>query len=198
MPTPTPASKRAAVRWIVIVAVALLALAILMMSSSETGESAEQSKADEYFQKAVAFQEQGHSVGAVENYRMAIKQDRSHPEACYRLALINFANKHYDRAGLLLDRALKRDTGNHLISYQLGLAFDRVSEPDSAAFYLRRAINLEPTFERAPYSLGLLWLNRQEPDSALKYLKQYVGLVPDDTQSAREVRLLIEGIESQQ
>ncbi|MDH3938867.1 MAG: tetratricopeptide repeat protein, partial [candidate division Zixibacteria bacterium] len=137
----------------------------------------------------------GDPVGAVANYRAALKRYPTHPEACYRLALINYANKHFERAGLLLDRALKSDPANHLIHYQLGLAFDRVSEPDSAVSYLRRAVELEPEFDKAAYSLGLLWLNQQQPDSAVKYLDQYLKLVDDDSPQAGEVRELIESIQ---
>lgn len=198
MPTPSKASKQKAVVWTIIVAVSLLALAILMNSLFDTEESAIQSEADEFFLKGLEFEKTGDMVGAAKNYRMAIQLDSTHPASCYRLALINFSSKQFDRAGALLDRAIKRDPDNHLINYHFGLTFHRVSRIDSAAFYLRRAIDLEPEFAKAHYSLGLLWMNLQEPDSAKKYLGAYLKLMPEDDQSAREVRLLIEGIDTEQ
>jgi tetratricopeptide (TPR) repeat protein len=197
MPSPSKASKHKAVWWTIIVAVSLLAMAILMKSSSDTEESAEKSRADEYFLKALEFEKLTDSVGAAKNYRLAIELDPTHPEACYRLALINFANKHFDRAAVLLDRAIKRDPDNHLINYHFGLALHRVSQTDSALFYMRRTIDLEPEFALAHYSLGLMWMNLQEPDSATKYLGAYVKLMPEETQSVREVRQLIEAIDTE-
>ncbi len=200
MSEPTRSRKQSAVWWLFITAAIIVAVAVLMRSTRDTEDETVrivQTKADSLFEIAFALEQQGDSVGAVANYRSALQHDPAHSKANYRLALINFANRNWERAGLFFDRALKSDPDNYLINYHLGLAFDRVGEPDSAARYLIRSMELKPDYDMACYSLGLLWLNRQEPDSALKYLRRYRGMIPDDASGVADVDQLIETLESE-
>jgi tetratricopeptide (TPR) repeat protein len=88
------------------------------------------------------------------------------------------AEKRWDEARIVLERAVKIAPENPEANYSLGMVFAQSGDNANAYEYLQRALQARPAYPEALNNLGVLYLVTQRRDQAVASFEQSIRVAP--------------------
>jgi tetratricopeptide (TPR) repeat protein len=130
----------------------------------------------EQFLEAVAAEEAGDKVRAIQLYQQIIECDANFAPACINLGTIHFHLREFGWAEQLYHRATEIDPEYVLAFFDLGNVLDEMQRLDESVAAYRRAIQLAPDYADAHYNLALAYERKGELRPALRHWQAYLHL----------------------
>ncbi|MCK5850805.1 MAG: tetratricopeptide repeat protein, partial [Kiritimatiellae bacterium] len=137
------------------------------------------SKADTWFDKGLAAQDQGELHAAITAYLKALDHYPEHFAATYNLANLYNDTNQLDLARQQYIKAIKTNPTSALPYKGLGDLLFNLNETEQALFAYKQAIKMEPGFAEAWHNIGLIEQHKQNSDKALNAYRQAVTLKPN-------------------
>jgi len=134
--------------------------------------------AEELYQAGESALDAGNQEKAVELLEAALKKNRNHEKANYRLARIYMKQEKDELAVPLLERAVQADPGQVRNVFRLGEAYLGINDNERAVSTLKQAVRIDPTHGGANAKLaqGLKRLGRDA--EARNVLREALRRVP--------------------
>jgi tetratricopeptide (TPR) repeat protein len=88
------------------------------------------------------------------------------------------AQKRWDEARTVLQRALEVAPQDPEANYSLGMVFAQLEDNSEAYEYLQRALKVRPIYPEALNNLGVLYLVTQRRDQAVESFEQCIRVAP--------------------
>jgi Flp pilus assembly protein TadD len=145
--------------------------------ASETDSEAREQKAEFWFQRGLAIEEEGAPVAeAAEAYRKAIELNPQASGALVNMGTISFRMRRLREAENYYLRAVEADPEYALAHFNLGNLFDEQGQAEVARGYYLAAIRLNPRYADAYFNLALLCERNNEVLRAIGYWQRYLKL----------------------
>ena len=127
----------------------------------------------------VAYESEGRSDKAIEQFMIAIELKRDYPMAYYNLGVAYESEGRSDKAieQFLIAVELKPDYQKAY--YNLGVAYESEGRSDKAIDYYLVAVELKPDYEKAHYNLANAYMSQGLIDKAIEHYLIVVNLRPD-------------------
>lgn len=121
---------------------------------------------------------EGHVVESVPCFLEALKLNPRHLLSLDNLGNAYRAQKRWDDARKVLERALEVAPQDPEANYSLGMVFAQVGENDKAYDHLQRALQARPVYPEALNNLGVLYLVTQRRDQAVESFEKCIRVAP--------------------
>ncbi|WP_416667170.1 tetratricopeptide repeat protein [Egbenema bharatensis] len=137
--------------------------------------------ADTYYNRGLAYHNQGDSQAALADYSEAIELDPN-----YSFAYNNRGNIHYDQGDLQAalgdyNRAIETDFNNAIAHYNRGNVYRNQDNLQTAISNYTQAIELDPDYADAYFERGLAYHDQRNLPAALADYTQVIALDPNYT-----------------
>jgi tetratricopeptide (TPR) repeat protein len=103
-----------------------------------------------------------------------------HPKAVHLLALVEKADKRFDTAARLFDKAAGGDPNDPEIANNQGVLALQMGRDSDAEGAFKRALAINPEFQQAATGLGRLYLNARRWDEAAEVYNALLAAAPQD------------------
>jgi tetratricopeptide (TPR) repeat protein len=130
----------------------------------------------EQFLEAVAAEEAGEKVRAIQLYQQIMERDANFAPACINLGTIHFHLREFGLAEELYHRATEIDPSYVLAFFDLGNVLDEMQRLDESIAAYQQAVRLAPDYADAHYNLALAHERRGELRPALRHWQAYLRL----------------------
>jgi len=128
----------------------------------------------------VAYDWQGDSTKALEEFRQALRKNPRMPEMAFAIGYIHFKQRHYDEARTWFARELALDPCYAKASYYLAEIEFSQERWDEAAARFRKAISCDPAYGDPYLGMGKALEQRGDLKQALAMYREGVRLKPRD------------------
>lgn len=132
-----------------------------------------------HYDKGVAYLQTAAYSKAEQEFRAALKQQRTMLEAQYGLGCTYLQQERYQEGIELLENVVKKMPHNAIALYNLGLAYTDVGKLDEAQKRLKTAVEIKPTMKEIHYNLSKVLLEKGDVKQASFYCTQALKLDQD-------------------
>jgi len=158
----------------------VIAMACLLLSSSDAQESRPQSQVQEHFLAAQQDQQQGLLDAAAHEYEAVVRLQPELAEAYVNLGLVYYAQAKFDDSARVLATAGRLKPGMRGVSLWLGIDDVKLHRPAQGAALLHEAIRLDPADKLAQSWLATALWDEGQMDAVLVQLGRACAQFPDD------------------
>lgn len=127
-----------------------------------------------------ALDEMRNHVGAIEQFRAAVKADPNEPNVHFGLAYLLWSQNQFEEAAAEFEAELVNVPQSAQALAFLADSKIQMSHSEDVLPLLEKAISIDPTVERAHLDLGILYTDSGHKEDALREFKVAGRLVPDD------------------
>jgi tetratricopeptide (TPR) repeat protein len=131
------------------------------------------------FQQAAVLHGQGRLWEAEQLYETALKGDRRHFDANYRLGLIRLQQKRFADAEMLFRRSVKADKKSADARHHLAIALTGIGRLDEAIEHYRKTLSLKSDYAEAHNNLGYALQLTDRHEEAAKHYQKALANNPD-------------------
>ncbi|HYM75302.1 MAG TPA: FG-GAP-like repeat-containing protein [Candidatus Dormibacteraeota bacterium] len=115
---------------------------------------------------------------SVEEFQQALKLNPRHLLSLDNLGNAYRAQKLWDQARAVLERALEVAPDDPEANYSLGMVFAQIDDTGKAEDHLHRALKARPVYPEALNNLGVLYLVTRRRDEAVASFEQCIRVAP--------------------
>ncbi len=144
--------------------------------SARRSDTAASQDVQEQFLEAVAAEEAGEKVRAIQLYQQIMERDANFAPACINLGTIHFHLREFGLAEELYHRATEIDPSYVLAFFDLGNVLDEMQRLDESIAAYQQAVELAPDYADAHYNLALAHERKGELRPALRHWQAYLRL----------------------
>lgn len=141
----------------------------------------QQGDPDPFFNKGVAYFQQGDTVKAVAEFNQAVKVKRNFAPGYYNLGICNLKPSAYNQANQYFFKAIKYDQAYVDAYYSLSMVYVTLDSVSKAKDILYLGIKRNPNASMLYYNLGYVLLLRGQADSARWAFKKVTELDPQNS-----------------
>jgi len=127
-----------------------------------------------------ALDEKGDNVGAVQQFKAAVKANPKEPNVHFGLAYIYWTQRRYDEAVPEFKAELENDPKNNQAMIYLGDAYLEQYQIDLAKAMLEKADKFQTTDPLIHLDLGIVYMESGDQDRAFLELNKTIALEPDN------------------
>lgn len=147
-----------------------------------------QRKTFAWFRQADALHQQGHLEAALPLYKKVVKADPTHWQAMFRLGLICWQIRDYERAARCLMTVIARKPDFPHAHYNLGVVYEETGRIVQALSCYEQAILLKPDFGDAWEGLGKALHGLGNPEDAVRCYEKALAVSPPHGTATAERR----------
>lgn len=150
------------------------------IAGKENSNNQQPDKYEAYLKKAEALKAKGDTVGALQNYDLAIKLNPDKSAAYQYKGFIHAQAGKYNEAVESLKKAIELKLENAEIFGRLGFSLARINKPAEAVTYLSKAISLDPTNLENYAHRAYAYIDMEHYDRAEQDYKLFLMKNPED------------------
>jgi FKBP-type peptidyl-prolyl cis-trans isomerase 2 len=153
-------------------------------------EQTDISKAADFYDQGIAFQNKGQFDEAIQCYQNTIKLNKNHSSAFYNLGVAFQEKKEIDKAILYYEIAIGLNQELVEAQYNLGIAYKDKSLFEEAEICFQRVLQLKPDHSGAYYNFGNILVAKGLFNEAIQYYERAIELNPDYPEAHWNIALL--------
>jgi FKBP-type peptidyl-prolyl cis-trans isomerase 2/predicted negative regulator of RcsB-dependent stress response len=163
-----------------------LSLDIELIEIEETNIS----KAHDYYDQGITFQDRGQQDEAIQSYQKAIELNPGFAPAYYNLGVAFHKKGQPDQAILCYQLATGFNPNYAEAYHNLGIVLKEKGKLDEATTCFEVALQSKPTYAGAYYNLGNILVAKGKFDEALSYYRKTIDLNPDYAEAHWNIALI--------
>ena len=155
-------------------------LLCFLIGASAEGQTPSAQDFDRLFARALALQEAGDMLGAIDTYKAALTIVPDRADVLSNLGAAYVRLGQFDDAVAHYQLALKVDPANNTVRLNLALAYYKSARPNEAIPQLKRVLASDPEMRNAYLVLADCYLQTGQPQDVVSLLKPRESLFGDD------------------
>jgi tetratricopeptide (TPR) repeat protein len=153
-------------------------------------EQTDISKATDFYDQGIAFQDKGQIDEAIKCYQKAIELNKNSASAFYNLGVAFQEKGQIDKAILYYEIAIGQNQGFSEAHYNLGIAYKEKNLFDEAIICFRRVLQLKPDNAAAYYNFGNIFVAKGQFNDALQYYQKAIEINPNYAEANWNIALI--------
>lgn len=148
------------------------------------------SKAADFYDQGIAFQDKGQLDEAIQCYQKVINLNKNHTSAFYNLGVAFHKKGQIDKAILHYEIAIGLNQEFSDAHYNLGTAYKEKDLLDEAIICFQRVLQLKPDNAAAYYNFGNIFVAKGQLNDAMQYYQKAIEINPNYAEANWNIALI--------